>query len=148
MSQAEDWLDTAYRQTSYWVVEGLVEGNAVVVLRADEPCPDEMADLVGDAPWAVLTACNPGSKPLDTLTNANLYRSLRQNLEGQDLQNLAVVGMDPLSGWVEPMVLIWPMELDKAVEFAKSLGQRAILARKPGDSDCLAGVAGLFYTGL
>jgi hypothetical protein len=95
-----------------------------------------------------LTACNPGSKPLDTLTNANLYRSLRQNLEGKDLQNLAVVGMDPVSGWVEPMVLVWPMKVDKAIEFAQTLGQRAILARKPGDSDCLGGVAGLFYTGL
>ncbi|MFM8930256.1 MAG: DUF3293 domain-containing protein [Gemmataceae bacterium] len=148
MKQADDWLDAAYRKTSYWVVEGLVESNAPMVLRVDQPCPQGFGNLVGASPWAVLTACNPGSRPLDSLANANLFQGLRQKLDQMTLQHLAVAGLDPESGWVEPMVLVWPMKLDRAIEFAQELGQRALLAAKPEDSDCLEGVAGLFYTGL
>ena len=51
-------------------------------------------------------------------------------------------------GWVEQLVRVWAMELARAIDLGRELGQRAILAAKPGDSDCLEGVAGLFYTGL
>ena len=148
MNTADAWLDAAYRKTSYWVVEGLVEGNQPVVLRVDQPCPEGMVALVGASPWAVMTACNPGSAPLDSLANANLFQALRRKLDGLGIQNLAVAGMDSESGWVEPMVLVWPIELARAIDLGRELGQRAILAAKPGDSDCLEGVAGLFYTGL
>ncbi len=148
MKPADDWLDAAYRKTSYWVVEGLVESNAPFVLRVDQPCPEGFAKLVGALPWVVLTSCNPGSRPLDSLANANLFQALRQRLDRMGLQHLAVAGMDPESGWVEPMVLVWPMQLNEGLELAREVGQRALLAAKPGDSDCLEGVAGLFYTGL
>jgi hypothetical protein len=47
---------------------------------------------------------------------------------------------------MEPMLLVWPLELSDALVFAKTLGQRAILAEKPGESDCSEGLVGLFYT--
>lgn len=144
----KEWqeLERAYRKTSYWLLEGLVESDRAMVLRVDEPCPEGFSKLVGGKPWALLTACNPGSMPLDTDCNALLYRKLREKLTTEGLQHLAAVGVELEVGWMEPMLLVWPMRLPEALLFAKTMGQRAILAEKPGESDCSEGLVGLFYT--
>jgi hypothetical protein len=38
MSKHWQELESAYRKTSYWLLEGLVESDRVMVLRVDEPC--------------------------------------------------------------------------------------------------------------
>jgi hypothetical protein len=146
MSKHWQELESAYRKTSYWLLEGLVESDRVMVLRVDEPCPEGFFKLVGGKPWALLTSCNPGSMPLDTESNALLYRKLRDRVSAEGLQHLAAVGVELEVGWMEPMLLVWPLELSDALVFAKTLGQRAILAEKPGESDCSEGLVGLFYT--
>lgn len=148
MNFMESELGQVYRETDYWILEGEGVNWLPLVLRVDEPCPEGLAARVGPAPWALLTAANPGSYPRDTQTNAELYQALRARLTREGYHHVAAVGFHPKSGWLEPMVLVWPISLESALEMAKVMGQKSILAAKAEESDCPAGMVGLFYTGV
>lgn len=135
-------LDQPYRATRYIVDFD----DAPVVLRVGEHSPEldrrlHHEGLEPEAPWAFMTAHNPGSVLRDASDNETAQRRLKKALVER--------GYRPRSGRGEPVDGSWSAEPSffvpgimpaEALDLARAFGQAAILVGRVGDP------AGLLWT--
>lgn len=125
-------LEAAYRATSYLVH---LPGTGAVSIRVDGPLPDRLTGLAGDAPWAFLTAWNPGSIPQSRPANEAAMASLQARLKitpglrvfhgtGHTDRNTGRPG----AAW-QPEPSLWVVGITEAdaLALAAEYGQRAIV---------------------
>lgn len=131
-----------FRETTYWILEG----SEPISLRVGQPVPPGLVQVVGGpgVPWAMLTSCNPLSQAQDTGTNQKLFAAMRQDLLDRGLNQLAGVGVGATHGWLEPMMLVWPLGFSEAMDLAKGYRQAGLVCPENGDS----GLTGVAMTGL
>lgn len=119
-------LDAAYRATSYvaWLPEGML------VLRVDEPSP-ALARLLKDSGLtggAFISACNPGSRQLETQENGARHRRLAARVRRLGLRHYEGLGIPDRPGWPsEPSLLILGILREDAHALAAEFGQNALL---------------------
>lgn len=128
-------LEAAYRATAYLVH---LPGSRPVAIRIGAPLPDTLALLAKDAPWAFLTAWNPGSVPHPRAANEAAMLSLLAELRLEARLRLwhGTGQPDGSAGspWhPEPSVWVVGLQRAEAVLLAARYGQRAIVAGNPGD---------------
>jgi len=104
-----------------------------IVIRVGETSP-ALDRLLGERPWAVITAHNPDGRLCSAKTNATAQRSLEESL--RDLQPVALLSVsnrDPEGRWPEePAWLFTLQSLSQADRLARRFGQRATLTGLPG----------------
>ncbi len=124
-----DALIAAFAAAEY-VVE---EKNDAIVIRVGKPTP-ELDQVLGDRPWAVITAHNPDGRLCSDQANATAQQSLNKSLnELQPAVVLRVSNRDSAAQWPdEPAWLFTPRSIHQADSLARRLGQRAILTGCPG----------------
>lgn len=118
-------LREAYAAAHYRV---LLDGGCVIV-RIGQPAPAPVQALLaahGATRAAVLTACNPRSKPLAQARNAQRQRTLLAALARLGTACVPAVGADPQQRWPpELSVLAIGLARDPASALAASFGQYA-----------------------
>jgi len=83
---------------------------------------------------ALVSAANPGSKPLSATANRLRHQRLRSRLVEAGLPSLPGESFDESSGgWRETSLLVLGIERDAALSLARDFGQAALLfARRRG----------------
>jgi len=100
----DEALLAEYRASTYLVCLDKVQWPAIVL---DQSLPPPLQALVGEHPWAFITAWNPGSVRRPGAPNEAAQRRLLQELEG-DAHTAAVlpaIGIGP-TGWHEPSLFV------------------------------------------
>lgn len=77
-------------------------------------------------PFALLTAWNPRSEPLDRVRNDARETALRVQLDSAGWPHLPARGEGP-DGWVEESVAIFEIPLPDALSLARQYGQNALV---------------------
>lgn len=77
-------------------------------------------------PFALLTAWNPRSAPLDRALNDNRDAALRAQLDAAGWMYLPARGEGP-DGWMEESLAILDIPLPEALNLARQYGQNAIV---------------------
>lgn len=116
----------AYRETDY-----VVFTRPPFTLRVDEASPAllDLHEACGVRASAYLTACNPGSRLLPELENADRQARLRSALVRRGHALFEGIGRHPGGGWPgEASFLILGLELAEAMALGREWGQRAILS--------------------
>jgi hypothetical protein len=98
-------------------------GNAMPVLAGCAP----------GLPYALLTAWNPGSVPLERAANEVAQARLRARLAALGVALDPALGRDADATWVEPSVLALGLGLADADACARAFGQNGILAGRLGE---------------
>lgn len=131
-------LDALYRRTRYVV---LLDGGELE-LHVGEADPAKDARLRDEAgclrAWALVTPCNPFSRPLSGAENALRLREGRDALAAINARYVPAVGRDPDGAWEdEPGFLL----VDPPEALARELGvrweQNAIVTGAPGEAPAL-----------
>ena len=107
--------------------------EAAIVIRVGEKNPG-LDRLLGERPWAVITAHNPDGRACSAESNSAAQRVLEQDLRrSRPSTLLPVCNRDPAGNWPdEPAWLFTPRTIEQADRLAQRFGQRAILAGFPG----------------
>lgn len=115
----------AYRETEYRVC-----ADAAFVLRVDEPSAPLAAAHAhrGVDCSAYVTACNPRSRPLGELENAQRHAALGRELARRGFVALEGRGEHPRGGWPgEASYLVFGLTLAEAKSLGRRWGQNALL---------------------
>jgi hypothetical protein len=124
-------LTNAYRATTYRV---FLPGGAVD-LRLDEASPHlrDWLAAEGCAAFAIITAHNPGSQPLDAALNAEHQARLECELLEGNYDTFAAENIADDGAWpVEESCFVPALEAADAIALAADFGQNAIVC---GGSD-------------
>lgn len=78
--------------------------------------------------FALITACNPGGRPLDAAVNAARQRQLLTRVEAAGLTRLPTIASDADGRFAEEGWLLCDPEPQWCDDIARSFGQMAILA--------------------
>jgi hypothetical protein len=116
-------LEEAYKQTHYRVF--CPQGD--FTLHIGEYC-EEMAAY---APWAFLTACNPGSQLFHDSDNANRMSKLKALLADRWL-HFDALGVAPDETWREPSFFIAAIDQPSTTALARQFGQLAYVYSNGG----------------
>ena len=124
-SQIDRSTIQAFLETEYHVF-----GDSPFTLKIGEPssalaaaCKRNRAESS-----AYITACNPGSKPLDDSANAERHSGLRCKLTERNLAFIEGSWEHPSSGWPgEPSFLIFGIDQENAKELSIQLQQDAFV---------------------
>jgi hypothetical protein len=115
----------AYAETEY-----RVSGLCSFALRIGHPC-DELARVHSEREVtcsAYITACNPGSAPLNDADNHQRQLALSAELTRRGLYFLPGVGQHPSNGWPgEPSYLVFGLSLEEAMALGRDWEQNAIV---------------------
>lgn len=124
-----DALVAAFEAAEYRVDTG----NDVIVIRVGENVP-ALDRLLGNRPWAVMTACNPDGRLCNAKDNAAAQQALEESLgELAPTRCLKTCNRDPAGHWPdEPAWLFTPGNFGQADLLARRFGQRAIVTGVPG----------------
>ena len=127
--------DAAYRRAEYRVE--LPQGE--LVLKVDQhDAADEMRlrdEAAIKSHWAILTPCNPDSRPLSVQENTVLLEQLMEIVRRLSLASIGSVNRDPSGQWPdEPGILLCDPPPGLAVELGRHFQQNAILAGKLGEA--------------
>lgn len=100
----DDALLRAYLETDYQV---RLPGGRRISLRIGQPLASALVELIGTAPWGLVTAWNPRSQPRAIQGNRSAQHELLAALTRipQTRQVLAAVGIGS-SGWRERSLLV------------------------------------------
>jgi Protein of unknown function (DUF3293). len=82
--------------------------------------------------WAILTACNPGSRPRPENENARATRRLRRALSGRRPAPLPTLASDAAGDWPEAGFLLADPAPGKLRRLARRLRQSAVLQGRLG----------------
>lgn len=100
----DDKLLAAYRATAYRV--RLTRGGWATI-RIDEPPPTALRELIGEHPWAFITAWNPLSRPVPRSGNRLAQRELLATLRSLPTILTITPGCGTgLAGWHEPSFFV------------------------------------------
>jgi hypothetical protein len=126
-------LEAAYRRTHY--VVRLPSGELILrVDRHDAVAETRMCEEAGvRREWAVVTPCNPASRPLDDADNRQRLLELQRELELAGYSWFPAVNRDPQQAWPdEPGVLLADVPRPAAVALGRQWDQTAIVAARLG----------------
>jgi len=133
-----DLLDALYRRTRYVALLDAAQLDLRIGLAdpaADERLRREAGCLRA---WAMVTPCNPRSRPLSEADNAARYDAMRADLAAMGQRFVAAVGRDPDGQWPdEPGFLLVDPPDPLAVELAERWDQNAIVTGRPGEAPAL-----------
>jgi len=119
-------LETAYRRALYRVDDA----GRVIELRIGtvNSAGAELLQRHGVTGAALVTACNPGSRPTPAAQNGRAQRALEDAVAAAGHRWLPAAGLDPDGVWpVEPSLLILGIDRHRAAELARRFGQAALL---------------------
>lgn len=126
-------LDALYRRTDYVVL--LKAGELVLHVGAADPAADErLRREAGCARrWALVTPCNPRSRPLTAAENARRLKEFRAELDALHVAAQPAVGRDPDGAWADEPGFLLVDPPDGIAEFlALEWEQHAIVVGEPG----------------
>jgi 2-alkyl-3-oxoalkanoate reductase len=125
MTERDIELEAAYRASVYVVRDG----GAAIETRIDQPSPALAAALArhGVDRAALITACNPDSRPLSDTENRARQRALKAELAGAEMEFLPAIGRAADGSWKEPSLLVLGIDRAAALACARRWGQRAIV---------------------
>ncbi len=119
-------LLAAYRSSIYLVD---TESGARVTLRVGEEAPAGIRQWVGSAgPACLVSACNPASRVLDAMENAQRMDALRGRLRAAGRQWLEGVAHDARGAWREAGLLVRGLDAATVDALAREFGQNATLS--------------------
>jgi hypothetical protein len=119
-------LVSAYRATRYHV---RLPGGRRCTVRIGQTCPRPLAERLGpDAGFAVISACNPRSQPLDARENRRRSRALVERIAADQARCLPAVGV--LGEWREPGMCVFGLPLPRLDALARAFDQNAIVVGK------------------
>jgi len=133
LSRTPDRIDALL--AAFAAAEYVVEaGGDRIVVRVGESAP-ALDSLLGDRPWAVITAHNPDGRMPGAEANEAAQRSLEKSLrEMQPAALIRVCNRDPDGLWPdEPAWLFTPKSMSAVDQLARRFGQRALLIGGPGE---------------
>jgi hypothetical protein len=115
-------LSQVYRAAVY-------EAGGVAFTLSEKP-----AGLVpfGGRSFAVVTAHNPGSRPLSERENARRHRRLERLLRARGHDLAASVNRSPDGGWREEGFVVYGIALEEALDIGRRFGQKAIVYGEGG----------------
>jgi hypothetical protein len=124
-------LERIYRRARYRVE--LAGGAIELGIGERSPALDRHLEAVGASSWAVVTACNPGSVPLDEEENRRRTAELARRLSDAGWSTRPAAGLDPDGRWPdEPGFLVEDAPGGALRALAGELGQAAIVAGRRG----------------
>lgn len=130
MASARSRLEGAYRATTYRVAAGRVRIDLRIGQRA--AALDRLLHRAGIRECALLTACNPASRPLPAWRNRVRQVRLWRLLRGARLR-LPALGVPDRGGWApEASVLAGPLPRGRARRLGRRFGQNAVVAARRG----------------
>lgn len=111
-----------------------------VVSAAEEPYTvrigrrhPQLDRRIGNQPWAIVTAYNPGAVDRSDVENRRAHASLVRMAESTGLRTLSACNRDPSGQWPdEPSLLLYPCAGDMAKELALEFGQAGFVAGRAG----------------
>ncbi|MEK8088267.1 DUF3293 domain-containing protein [Thermithiobacillus plumbiphilus] len=95
--------------------------SGAVTFRIGGPLPDCLR-----RPFALVTAWNPRSVPLNRELNESRHAALRAQLDLEDWKYLPARG-EGTNSWVEESLAILDIPLERALKLARQFGQNAIV---------------------
>ena len=113
-------LKQSFESASFFVSlpSGLCE------LRHGLPCPEEIGQIIGDRPWAIITAFNPQGRQVSEAENWERHGQLIK--ETRSLSRIEAYGTAPK--WQrEYGFLLVGIALEEACEIGRKFDQAAIL---------------------
>lgn len=130
-SMRPEELLQAFFTTHYRVA---TPGEATLTVRIGRAHP-ALDRLVGQQPWAIITACNPGAEPLDPSENQARHRRLCRRAGQGGWSTRPAVNRDPSGKWPdEPGLLLAGIDAAAAGELAREFGQVAFVSGHPDDN--------------
>jgi hypothetical protein len=127
-----DELDTAYRNTTYWV-DAAPQPIAVRVGERNASL-DRLLNAARARHYAFVTACNPRSKLRTHWYNEARQRALRRWLNARHLRWIPALAQGDRDDWpAEPGVLILGLPPDRALRIGRRFRQNAVLTGKLGN---------------
>jgi hypothetical protein len=135
-------LDAAYRATTYAVA--MPDGTTLALRIGTHSAPlDRLLAATGHDHWAVVTACNPRSRRLDDVENAERTSRLAGIVRDRGLDALAAEGRGDGGDWpLEPSLLVLGVEETRAIELGRMFDQHAIVVGSRGSPPRLAWISG------
>ncbi len=118
-------LIALYWRANYGVV---LPDRRSAALQIGTTLPTAVADWIGEANAAYLTACNPHSKPLADDLNARRMNDLRTKLREHGCRFIEGAGVVLGEAWSEPSVLVAALPLALLDGLAREFGQNAVLS--------------------
>lgn len=115
-----------YRSAGYAV---RLPGGRRAVLGVDAMPPPALAQWLSGATGTLLTACNPGSRPLPAFENRGRLRRLHAELVETGARLLPAAGYGP--AWREASLFAADVPLARIDALAERYGQNAILIVEP-----------------
>jgi hypothetical protein len=125
LSPLRDDLAAAYRAATY----RLELADGALDLRIGEPSPrlDAFLAAAGTERAAIVTAENPGSRPLPAAENASRTERLGARLAAAGARVVAAESRAADGGWRERSFLVLGLEEAAAVELGRAFDQAAIV---------------------
>lgn len=111
-----------------------------LVFADDDPCTVRIGRThplidrrIGNQPWAILTAYNPGAVDRSREDNRRGHASLVRMAESTGLRTIPACNRDPSGQWPdEPGLLLYPCAGDMAKELALEFGQAGFVTSRAG----------------
>lgn len=125
-------LEAAYRSTDYRVEDA---PGGPFAIRVGQACPelDRLLAEMGEADWAYVTACNPGSVRLADDENARRTAELEALVRAGGWRFFRGHGVGRDGGWPpEPSLLILGMVETEEIDLGRRFGQNAVVAGRVG----------------
>ena len=121
-------LIAAYEAADYWV--DLPSGRAA--LNVGKPMPSA-PELPEGTRLAIVTACNPFSRPLDASENAARQKALIEVVEAAGLAWFPAAGTDPSGAWEpEPSAGVIGASEEQLDDWMERFGQNAVVVGPGG----------------
>lgn len=124
----DDALRAAYRETAYQV---RLPGGARVTLRVGEALPLQLYGLIGEQPWAFITAYHPRSRPCPPTLNRPAQHALLSELRAFPT-NIILAGVGRGLAWREPSLFVAGLGTDALDALARLFDQNAYLHGQGG----------------
>lgn len=128
VSTRRDDLVRAFLDTEYVVSAG----GEPYIIRIGRTHP-RIDRRIGNQPWAIVTAYNPGAVDRSEVDNRRRHASLVRMAESTGLRTIEACNRDPSGQWPdEPGLLLYPCAGDMAKELALEFGQVGFVAGRAG----------------
>ena len=134
--------EAAYRRTEYRVE--LPGGHLILRVDLHQEADDQRLRREADVQthWAIVTACNPGSKACGASENARLQDELSEAAQHLDVRCIGSINRDPFADWPdEPGYLMCDPPPGSAEALGRHFRQNAILAGRLGEAPRLVWLA-------
>ena len=134
----DDALREAFRATAYHVNLDTLNWATI---RVDLPLPAELAVVVGERPWAFITAWNPQAHRRSTESNMAAQKVLLAALQAHaDVGVYPAIGVGN-SGWSEPGLFVVGVATDAMDALARTHRQLAYVCGMAGSAATLRELA-------